>query len=312
MARSRSGARASSASASKQAASAAPVLKLGLPKGSLQDATVRLFAKAGWNVVTSGRGYYPPIDDSEIQARLIRAQEMARYVEDGLLDVGLTGRDWVLEQNAKIHEVAELQYARAGLGKVRWVIAVPETSKIQKVEDLQGKRIATELVGFTKRYLKSRGVTARVEFSWGATEVKPPELADAIVELTETGSSLRANHLRIVETILESTTLLVANRDSWRDPWKRRKMESLALLLSGALRAETKVGLKMNVHRKQLDEVQRLLPALHTPTVSTLSDEGWFSLEVVVDEPLVRDLVPRLKQVGAAGIIEYPLNKVVP
>jgi len=293
-------------------APSAPLLKLGLPKGSLQDATVRLFAKAGWNVMASGRGYYPPIDDKEIQARLIRAQEMARYVEDGLLDVGLTGRDWVLEQNAKVHEVAELQYARAGLGKVRWVIAVPEASPIQRVADLQGKRIATELVGFTRRYLKSRGVTAKVEFSWGATEVKPPELADAIVELTETGSSLRANHLRIVETILESTTLLIANRESWKDPWKRRKMESMALLLGGALRAETKVGLKMNVHEKHLGEVQELLPALHTPTLATLSDKGWFSLEVVVDEQLVRDLVPRLKQFGATGIIEYPLNKVVP
>ncbi len=317
MARTRSGSRRSSkgpvlTTAAAAPSGAPPLLKLGLPKGSLHDATVRLFAKAGWNVVAGGRGYYPPIDDVEIQARLIRAQEMARYVEDGLLDVGLTGRDWVLEQNAKVHEVTELQYARAGLGKVRWVIAVPEASEIQKVEDLQGKRIATELVGFTRRFLKSRGVTARVEFSWGATEVKPPELADAIVELTETGSSLRANHLRIVETILESTTLLIANRDSWRDPWKRRKMESLALLLGGALRAETKVGLKMNVHQKVLDAVTAILPALHTPTMATLSDQGWFSLEVVVDEPLVRDLVPRLKQHGATGIIEYPLNKVIP
>jgi ATP phosphoribosyltransferase len=237
---------------------------------------------------------------------------MARYVQDGILDVGLTGRDWVLEQNAKVKEVCTLLYARGGLRPVRWVVAVPEESAIRSVKDLKGKRVATELVQYTKRYLKEVGVEAQVEFSWGATEVKAPRLADAIVELTETGSSLRANKLRVIDTILESTTVLIANRESWKDPWKRKKIENIALLLQGALRAEEKVGLKMNVGRDDLDRVLKVLPALQNPTISTLSEAGWFSLEVIVDEKTVRELIPLLKTEGASGIVEYPLNKVIP
>ena len=288
------------------------LLKLGLPKGSLQEATLRLFKKAGYHITVSSRSYYPVFDDTEIESMLIRAQEMARYVQDGHLDCGLTGHDWVLEQNADIVEVAELNYAKEGFRPVRWVVAVPNDSKIKTVRDLNGKRIATELVGFTKRYLKSKGIKAEVDFSWGATEVKPPQLADAIVELTETGSSLRANNLRIVETLIESTTRFIANKKAWQDKWKRRKMENVALLLRGALAAEEKVGLKMNVPEKSFKRILSLLSAMHSPTVSALSDTGWYAIDVVIDESVVRDLIPKLKSAGASGIVEYPLNKVIP
>ena len=288
------------------------VLSIGLPKGSLQDSTLALFRKAGFTITVGSRSYIPSIDDEELSGLLIRAQEMARYVQDGILDVGLTGRDWVMEQNAKVKEVCTLLYAKGGLRPVRWVVAVPNDSPIKRIEDLQGKRIATELVQFTRRYLKDRGIEALVEFSWGATEVKPPRLADAIVDLTETGSSLRANNLRIVETILESTTVLIANRDAWKDPWKRQKIENVAMLLTGALRAQEKVGLKMNVPRSGLDAVLKVLPAMQNPTISSLSEAGWFSLEVIVDEKTVRELIPVLKKAGASGIVEYPLNKVIP
>ena len=288
------------------------LLKLGLPKGSLQESTLRLFKKAGYHITVSSRSYYPVFDDTDIQSMLIRAQEMARYVQDGHLDCGLTGHDWVLEQNADIVEVAELNYAKEGFRPVRWVIAVPQDSKIKTIRDLNGKRIATELVGFTKRYLKSKGIKAEVDFSWGATEVKPPQLADAIVELTETGSSLRANNLRIVETLIESTTRFIANKKAWQDKWKRRKMENIALLLRGALAAEEKVGLKMNVPEKSFKRILSLLSAMHSPTISALSDTGWYAIDVVIDEKVVRDLIPKLKSAGASGIVEYQLNKVIP
>ena len=291
---------------------AGKTLSLGLPKGSLQESTFKLFRKAGFTVSVGSRSYIPSIDDEEISGLLIRAQEMARYVQDGILDLGLTGRDWVLEQNAKVKEVCPLNYAKGGLRPVRWVVAVPNDSPIRRIEDLAGKRVATELVQYTRRHLKERGIEALVEFSWGATEVKAPRLADAIVELTETGSTLKANNLRIVDTILESTTVLIANRDAWRDPWKRRKIENIALLLNGALRAEEKVGLKMNVGRADLDRVLKVLPAMQNPTISSLSEAGWFSLEVIVDEKRVRELIPVLKTSGASGIVEYPLNKVIP
>ncbi|MCL4492129.1 MAG: ATP phosphoribosyltransferase [Nitrospirae bacterium] len=288
------------------------VLKLGLPKGSLQESTLRLFKKAGYHIGVSTRSYYPVFDDPEIESMLIRAQEMARYVEDGVLDCGLTGLDWVLEQHADVVEIAELNYAKEGFRPVRWVVAVPNDSKIKTLKDLQGKRVATELVGFTKRYLKSKGIKAEVDFSWGATEVKPPYLADAIVELTETGTSLKANNLRIVETIIESTTRFIANKKAWHDKWKRRKMENLSLLLRGALAAEEKVGLKMNVPEKAFKKVLSLLSAMHSPTVSSLSDAGWYAIDVVIDERTVRDIIPKLKSAGASGIVEYQLNKVVP
>jgi ATP phosphoribosyltransferase len=287
-------------------------LRLGLPKGSLQESTLKLFRKAGYHIAISSRSYYPSFDDPEIEAMLIRAQEMARYVEDGILDCGLTGKDWIMEQNAAVHEVAELIYAKEGLRPVRWVIAVPNDSKIKSVKDLNGKRIATELVGFTKRYLKSKGVKAEVDFSWGATEVKPPHLADAIVELTETGNSLRANNLRIIDTILQSSTRFIANKKAWQDKWKRQKMENIVLLLKGALAAEEKVGLKMNVPSRSLKRVMSLLSAMHSPTISALSDEGWYALEVMINEKTVRDLIPKLKMAGASGLVEYPLNKVIP
>ncbi len=289
-----------------------PRLKLGLPKGSLQESTFKLFGKAGYRVQVSSRSYYPSIDDPDIDCIMVRAQEMARYVDNGIFDVGLTGKDWILEQNADVVEVAELRYAKGGLNPVRWVVAVPEDSKIRTVKDLKGKRIATELVGYTKRYLKSKGVNADVEFSWGATEVKPPQLADAIVELTETGSSLRANKLRIVEVMLESTTRLIANKKAWADPWKRKKIENMSMLLQGALAAEEKVGLKMNVPKKTLKEVCSILPAMHSPTISHQTDPAWVSLEVMLDEKESRNLIPRLKRRGATGIVEYPLNKVIP
>jgi len=288
------------------------ILNLGLPKGSLQESTLKLFRKAGYHISVSDRSYYPVFDDKEIESMLIRAQEMARYVENGILDCGLTGYDWIMEQAANVHEVAELNYAKEGLRPVRWVVAVPNDSKIKTIKDLNGKRIATELVGFTRRYLKSRNIRAEIDFSWGATEVKPPHLADAIVELTETGSSLRANNLRIVETVLESSTRFIANKKSWQDKWKRQKMENIVMLLKGALAAEEKVGLKMNVTLKDLKRVMSLLPAMHSPTISALSDEGWYDLDVVIDEKTVCEIIPKLKKAGASGIVEYQLNKVIP
>ncbi|MDP3259896.1 MAG: ATP phosphoribosyltransferase [Thermodesulfovibrionales bacterium] len=288
------------------------ILKLGIPKGSLQESTLKLFRKAGYHISVSSRSYYPSFDDIEVEAMLIRAQEMARYVEDGILDCGLTGKDWILEQNADVHEVAELIYAKEGLRPVKWVIAVPNDSKIKSVKGLNGKRIATELVGFTKRYLKAKGIKAEVDFSWGATEVKPPYLADAIVELTETGTSLRANNLRIVETILESSTRFIANKKAWQDKWKKQKMQNIVMLLKGALSAEEKVGLKMNVSERSFKRVMSLLSAMHSPTISALSDKGWYALEVIIDEKVVRDIIPKLKMAGASGIVEYQLNKVIP
>lgn len=287
-------------------------LKLGLPKGSLQESTLKLFKKAGYHISISSRSYYPTFDDSEIHAMLIRAQEMAGYVEAGILDCGLTGKDWILEQNASVHEVAELIYAKEGLRPVRWVIAVPENSAIKTVKDLKGKRIATEMVRFTRRYLKSKGVKANIDFSWGATEVKPPHLADAIVELTETGTSLKANSLRIIDTILESSTRFISNKKAWNDRWKKQKMQNIVMLLKGALAAEEKVGLKMNVHVKSLKRVMSLLSAMHSPTIAQLSDSDWYALEVIIDEKTVRDIVPKLKMAGATGIVEYQLNKVIP
>ncbi len=286
-------------------------LKLGIPKGSLENATVDLFRRAGFQITTSSRSYFPVIDDPEIECMLIRAQEMARYVEDGVLDAGLTGLDWVAEQDAKVETVADLIYAKQSFGKVRWVLAVPESSPIQSVKDLQGKVVATELVATTKRYLARNGVTAKVEFSWGATEVKPPELADAIVEVTETGSSLRANKLRIVEVVLESNTQLIANTTSWKDDWKRRKLEDIRMLLEGAINALGKVGLMLNVEKAKLAAVLSILPALKKPTISQLSDDEWVALNTILDELTVRQILPRLKEAGAQGIVEYPLNKIV-
>lgn len=286
-------------------------LKIGLPKGSLQETTFRLFKNAGYTIRLLERSYVPSIDDPELEGLVIRAQEMARYVKDGILDMGITGWDWVLEQNADVVELTRLKYGKVGFRGVKWVVAVPADSKIKKIEDLKGKKIATELVSFTKRYLKKQGIDAQVEFSWGATEVKPPLLADAIVEVTETGASLKANNLRIIDTILESETVLIANKKAWKDPWKRRKMENITILLKSALIAEEKVGLKMNVPTKKLDEVAKILPSLHTPTISNLSDKNWVAIEVILDEKVVRDIIPDLKRAGAQGIVEYPLNKVI-
>ena len=286
-------------------------IKLGLPKGSLENATVDLFRRAGFQITISSRSYFPAIDDPEIECMLIRAQEMARYVEDGVLDAGLTGYDWVMETGAKVETIAELVYSKQSSRKVRWVLAVPESSPIQSVKDLEGKIVATELVNFTKRYLEKHGVTAKVEFSWGATEVKPPYLADAIVEVTETGSSLRANNLRIVEDLLESNTQLIANVDSWQDPWKRLKLEDLKMLLEGAMNALGKVGLMLNVEEANLDRVLSVLPALKNPTVSHLSRGTWLAVNTILEETTVRQIIPRLKEAGAQGIVEYPLNKIV-
>jgi ATP phosphoribosyltransferase len=286
-------------------------LKLGIPKGSLENATIDLFRRAGFNISTSSRSYFPAIDDPEMECMLIRAQEMARYVEDGILDAGLTGLDWVSEVGADVKAIADLIYAKQSFGKVRWVLAVPEASPVRSVKDLEGKIIATELVATTKRYLESHGVKAKVEFSWGATEVKPPELADAIVEVTETGSSLRANKLRIVETVLESNTQLIANKSAWADNWKRGKLEDLKLLLDGAIAALGKVGLMLNVHKNNLETVLQVLPALKRPTVSHLSDGEWLAVNTILDESTVRTIIPRLKQAGGEGIVEYPLNKIV-
>ena len=286
-------------------------LKLGIPKGSLENATIDLFRRAGYNITTSSRSYFPAIDDPEIECMLIRAQEMARYVEDGILDAGLTGRDWVEENESQVHSVTELVYAKQSFGKVRWVLAVPENSHFNSVQDLRGKIIATELVNTTRRYLDKHWVNAKVEFSWGATEVKPPVLADAIVEVTETGSSLRANKLRIIDTVLESTTQLIANTHSWAEPWKRQKLEDLKVLLEAAMNALGKVGLMMNVQRSALHLVIAELPALRKPTISHLSDEDWLAVNTILDESTVRDIIPRLKKAGAEGIVEYPLNKIV-
>ena len=286
-------------------------LKLGIPKGSLENATVELFRRAGFQITINSRSYFPAIDDPEIECMLIRAQEMARYVEDGVLDAGLTGRDWVEENEAKVENVADLIYAKQSFGKVRWVLAVPEASAVHSVKDLEGKVIATELVAATKRYLERNGVTAKVEFSWGATEVKPPTLADAIVEVTETGSSLRANNLRIVETVLESNTQLIANTAAWKDAAKRRKLEDIRMLLEGAINALGKVGLMLNVEKVNLERVLSVLPALKRPTISTLSEDGWLAVNTILDESTVRTIIPRLKEAGAQGIVEYPLNKII-
>lgn len=286
-------------------------LKLGIPKGSLEAATIDLFRRAGFNITTSTRSYFPAIDDPEIECMLIRAQEMARYVEDGVLDAGLTGYDWVMETGADVEKVSDLVYSKQSFRSVRWVLAVPETSPIQSVKDLEGKIIATELVKFTERYLAKNGVKAKVEFSWGATEVKPPVLADAIVEVTETGSSLRANHLRIVETLLESNTQFIANRQSLADGWKRRKIADIQMLLEGAIAALGKVGLMLNVEQANLERVLAALPALKNPTVSPLANGGWVAVNTILDETTVRVIIPRLKEAGAQGIVEYPLNKIV-
>ena len=288
------------------------ILKLGIPKGSLQEATVELFRKAGFKITISERSYYPSIDDPNIECLLLRAQEMARYVEQGLLDAGLTGHDWVVENDARVHEVSDLVYSKTGTGKARWVLAVPQDSPIKSVKDLQGKRVATEAMNLTKRYLERNGVQARVEFSWGATEVKPPYLADAIVEITETGSSLRANNMRIVETVLETNTKLIANLEAWEQPEKRRKIEQIGMLLEGAILGENKVGLMMNVPKKSLAAVLKVLPSLNTPTVSPMTDENWVDVLVILEERVARDLIPELRRSGAQGIVEFPLNKVIP
>ncbi len=287
------------------------VLKLGIPAGSLQEATAELFKKAGYKLSFSGRSYYPTVDDPEIHCTLIRAQEMARYVEDGSLDCGLTGHDWVVESGAKVEELAELVFSKVSRRPVRWVLAVPNDSPIRGPKDLQGKRIATEVVNITRRWLESHGVTAHVEFSWGATEVKPPRLADAIVEVTETGSSLRANDLRIVCDILQSTTRFVANTTAAADPWKRRKMDDLLLMLHGAMNAEAKVGLMMNVRRDALPQVLPVLPALQNPTISNLSDPDWVAVMTILTEETVRKILPDLKRAGATGLVEFSLNKVI-
>jgi len=287
------------------------VLRLGIPKGSLQDATVQLFAKAGWRISINSRSYFPGVDDPEINCMLVRAQEMARYIETGALDAGITGRDWVQETGASVAEVGELLYSKQSLAPVRWVLAVPEDGPIESVKDLEGKVIATEVVNLTKKYLARHGVNARVEFSSGATEVKVPQLADAIVEVTETGSSLRANRFRIVDTVLESRTVFIANHEALADVWKSEKISNLALLLSGAIAAYTKVGIMLNVRKSQLAAVLGVLPALKNPTVSTLSDPEWIAVNTIIDENIVRTIIPRLKAAGAQGIVEYPLNKIV-
>ena len=287
------------------------ILKLGLPAGSLQEATAELFRRAGYKISFSSRSYYPTIDDDQIECILIRAQEMARYVEDGALDAGLTGYDWIVETGADVHEVAELVFSKVSRRPVRWVLCVPEDSPVQSVRDLQAKRIATEAVGLTTRFLQQHGVTARVEFSWGATEVKPPKLADAIVEVTETGGSLRANNLRIVAEVLTSTPRFIANHQAYADPWKKQKINDIALMLQGAVAAEGKVGLMMNVPRDKLGKVLALLPALQNPTVADLADKKWVAVTTIIDESIVRHIIPRLKAAGARGIVEFPLTKII-
>ena len=288
-----------------------PILKLGIPAGSLQEATAQLFKKAGYSISFSSRSYYPTIDDEQIQCLLIRAQEMARYVEQGILDAGITGHDWILEMQADVVEVCELLFSKASRRPVRWVLCVPDDSPVQSVQDLQGKRIATEAVGLTRSYLARHGVQAIVEFSWGATEVKPPDLADAIVEITETGSSLRANNLRIVDEVLQSTTRLIANQQAYADPWKKDKLDNIALMLRSCLAAEGKVGLMMNVRRDDLDSILELLPALQKPTIAALSDPEWVDVNTILEEPVVRAIIPKLKAAGARGIVEYPINKLI-
>jgi ATP phosphoribosyltransferase len=286
-------------------------LKLGIPKGSLQDATIALFQRAGWNIYANGRSYFPSIDDSEIECTLIRAQEMARYVDHGALDAGLTGIDWVIESGREVKSVTSLVYAKQSRQRVRWVLAVPDDSPYQKAEDLADKIIATELVEVTKRYFAGKGVPVKVEFSWGATEVKPPTLADAIVEVTETGSSLKANRLRIIDTVMASETHLIANSTSYNDPWKKQKIDNIALMLQGAIAAQGQVGLMLNVEKSNLAAVLSVLPALNSPTVSTLSDPSWVAVNTILEETVVRDVIPKLKAVNATGIVEYPLSKVV-
>ncbi|GAC1646433.1 MAG: ATP phosphoribosyltransferase [Acidobacteriaceae bacterium] len=286
-------------------------LRLGIPKGSLQDATIALFARAGWNIYANGRSYFPTVDDPEIECMLVRAQEMARYVEHGALDAGLTGRDWVLDSGLEVETVCDLIYAKQTRNKVRWVLCVPEDSPYQRAEDLEGKIIATELVNTTKKYFADKNVNVQVDFSWGATEVKPPTLADAIVEVTETGSSLKANRLRIIDTLSESYTQLIANKTAWQDDAKRRKSENIALMLRGAINAHGRVGLMLNVEMASLPRILEVLPALNSPTVSHLSDPQWVAVNTILEEREVRDILPKLKQNGATGIVEYPLNKVV-
>jgi ATP phosphoribosyltransferase len=286
-------------------------LKLGIPKGSLQDATIDLFSRAGWKIGINSRSYVPSIDDTEIECLLVRAQEMARYVETGALDAGITGHDWVVESGAQLEELAELIYAKQRLSRVRWVLAVPEDSAIRTPADLGGKIIATEIVRITENYLARHGVSARVDFSWGATEVKVPQLADAIVEVTETGASLRANRLRIIDTVLESATVFIMNRNAASDPWKREKAQNLILMLQGAIAAASKVGLLLNVRRDDLNGVLDVLPALKKPTISTLSDPDWVAVNTIIEESVVRQILPKLKAANAQGIVEYPLNKIV-
>jgi ATP phosphoribosyltransferase len=287
------------------------VLKLGIPAGSLQEATFELFRKSGYNISVASRSYVPTIDDDEIECLLIRAQEMARYVADGSLDAGLTGYDWIVETNSDVCEIAELRFSKVSRRPVRWVLCVPESSPIQTIQDLQGKRIATEGVGLTTQFLARHGVTAHVEFSWGATEVKPPKLADAIVEVTETGNSLKANKLRIIAEVLQSTTRFIANHHSYRDEWKKRKIDDLVLMLRATMAAEGKVGLMMNVPKTKLNEVVSILPALQNPTISHLSDENWLAVSTIIEESTVRHLIPQLKNVGACGIVEYPISKII-
>lgn len=286
-------------------------LKLGIPKGSLQDATIALFQKAGWDIYPSGRSYFPTINDTEIECMLVRAQEMARYVEHGALDAGLTGNDWILENLSDVERVTSLTYSKQSRQRVKWVLAVPEDSPFQKPEDLEGKIIATELVEYTKRYFAEKGINVKVEFSWGATEVKPPTLADAIVEVTETGSSLRANRLRIIETLMESETQFIANKSAWADDWKREKIQNISLMLNGAMAAHTQVGLMLNVSSANLPAVLSVLPALNSPTISQLSNSDWVAVNTILDESTVREVIPKLKAAGGTGIVEYPLSKVV-
>src|SRR5437879_2765562 len=288
------------------------VLKLGIPAGSLQEATGELFRKAGYKITFASRSYYPTIDDPEIHCTLIRAQEMPRYVQDGSLDCGLTGYDWVLENDAKVVELGELVFSKVSKRPVKWVLCVPNDSPVQSVKDLQGKRIATEVVGLTRRWLARHGVEANVEFSWGATEVKPPRLADAIVDVTETGSSIKANNLRIIAELLESTTRFIANEKAYADPWKKQKMDDLLLMVQGAMAAEGKVGLMMNVRKADLPAILKILPALQNPTISSLSDDAWVALNTIIDENTVRHIIPQLKQAGGHGIVEYPLSKIIP
>ena len=288
-----------------------PLLMLGLPKGSLQDSTIKLFGKAGFNISVSSRSYRPSIDDEELDGRFVRAQEVSRYVEHGYFDCGLTGQDWVKENDSDVVEVCSLVYSRASNKRSKWIIAVPEASTVQTVKDLEGKRIATEVVNITRQYLKDNGVNAEVEFSWGATEVKVPDLVDAIVDLTETGNSIRANKLRIVDTILYTNTVLIANKVSWKNPAKRKKIENIALLLTSALEANSKVGLKLNIEKSKLKAILADLPALRNPTINRLADESWVAIDTILDEKVVREIIPELKERGAEGIIEYPLNKVV-